>query len=315
MTPRHLLADDDLSPAEQAQVLDLAARLKADRFVERPLEGPRGVALIFDKPTLRTQLSFTAGVAELGGAPVLVDGRLAGIGEREPIVDTACVLGRQVSAIVWRTHGQDRIEEMARWAGVPVVNALTDDYHPCQLLADLLTVREAFGDVAGRTLVYLGDGANNMAHSYLLACATAGMDVRIVSPASHRPDPGVLARARDRAAETGGACTVTDDLAAVDGADVVVTDTWVSMGQESQAGERKGEASPFVPFRVTADVMARAAAGAIFLHCLPAYRGVEVAAEVIDGPASRVWDEAENRLHAQKAVLTFLLRAASGDGA
>ena len=220
-----------------------------------------------------------------------------------------------MSAIVWRTHGQDRIEEMARWAGVPVVNALTDDYHPCQLLADLLTVREAFGDVAGRTLVYLGDGANNMAHSYLLACATAGMDVRIVSPASHRPDPGVLARARDRAAETGGACTVTDDLAAVDGADVVVTDTWVSMGQESQAGERKGEASPFVPFRVTADVMARAAAGAIFLHCLPAYRGVEVAAEVIDGPASRVWDEAENRLHAQKAVLTFLLRAASGDGA
>ena len=270
MTPRHLLADDDLSPAEQAQVLDLAARLKADRFVERPLEGPRGVALIFDKPTLRTQLSFTAGVAELGGAPVLVDGRLAGIGEREPIVDTACVLGRQVSAIVWRTHGQGRIEEMARWAGVPVVNALTDDYHPCQLLADLLTVREAFGDVAGRTLVYLGDGANNMAHSYLLACATAGMDVRIVSPASHRPDPGVLARARDRAAETGGACTVTDDLAAVDGADVVVTDTWVSMGQESQAGERKGEASPFVPFRVTADVMARAAAGAIFLRCLPA---------------------------------------------
>ena len=312
MTVRHLLADDDLTAAEQAEVLDLAATLKAERHAEQPLAGPRAVALIFDKPTLRTQLSFSAGVAELGGHPMNVDGSLAQIGTRESIADVSRVIGRQVSAIVWRTHGQDRIEEMAAHVDVPVVNALTDDYHPCQLLADLLTIREHKGATAGLTLAYLGDGANNMAHSYLLACALAGMHVRIGTPASHQPSADVLGRAERIAAEQGGSVLVTDDPAeAVRGADVVATDTWVSMGMEGEKGDRTGESSPFAPFAVTRELLTHAAADAIVLHCLPAYRGLEIEAEVIDGPQSVVWDEAENRLHAQKALLTFLLRSST----
>ena len=305
---RHFLADDDLTPAEQAAVLDRAAALKAARHSERPLEGPQAVAIIFDKPTLRTQLSFATGVAELGGYPMVVDGNLAQIGTRESVADVARVIGRQVSAVVWRTHGQDRLEEMAEHAGVPVVNALTDDYHPCQLLADLLTIREHRGGLAGLTLAYVGDGANNMAHSYLLAGATAGMHVRIGTPASHQPRPDILDRAERIAAQTGGSVLVKDAAqTVVDGADVVATDTWVSMGQEGEADDRKGEASPFVPYALTAELLAQAAPDALVLHCLPAYRGYEIAAEVIDGPQSVVWDEAENRLHAQKAVLAFLL--------
>lgn len=312
MTVRHLLADDDLTAAEQAEVLDLAAALKADRHAEQPLAGPRAVALIFDKPTLRTQLSFSAGVAELGGHPMSVDGSLAQIGTRESIADVSRVIGRQVSAIVWRTHGQDRIEEMAAHVDVPVVNALTDDYHPCQLLADLLTIREHKGATAGLTLAYLGDGANNMAHSYLLACALAGMHVRVGTPASHQPSADVLGRAERIAAEQGGSVLVTDDPAeAVRGADVVATDTWVSMGMEGEKGDRTGESSPFAPFAVTRALLTHGAADAIVLHCLPAYRGLEIEAEVIDGPQSVVWDEAENRLHAQKALLTFLLRSST----
>lgn len=305
---RHFLADDDLTPAEQAAVLDRAAALKAAPYAERPLEGPQAVAIIFDKPTLRTQLSFTTGVAALGGYPMVVDGNLAQIGTRESVADVARVIGRQVSAVVWRTHGQDRLEEMAEHAGVPVVNALTDDYHPCQLLADLLTIREHRGALAGLTLAYVGDGANNMAHSYLLAGTTAGMHVRIGTPASHQPRVDILERAERIAAQTGGSVRVKDDPhAVVEGADVVATDTWVSMGQEGEADDRKGEASPFAPFALTAALLGHAAPDALVLHCLPAYRGYEIAAEVIDGPQSVVWDEAENRLHAQKAVLTFLL--------
>lgn len=312
MTVRHILADDDLTAAEQAEVLDLAAALKADRHAEQPLAGPQAVAIIFDKPTLRTQLSFTTGVAELGGYPMVVDGNLAQIGTRESVADVARVVGRQVSAIVWRTHGQDRLQEMADHVDVPVVNALTDEYHPCQLLADLLTVREHKGSTRGLTLAYVGDGANNMAHSYLLACTLAGMHVRIGTPASHQPSADVLARAERIAAEQGGSVLVTDDPAtAVEGADVVATDTWVSMGMEREKGDRTGEASPFAPFAVTGELLAGAAAEAIVLHCLPAYRGLEIAADVIDGPQSVVWDEAENRLHVQKALLTFLLRSSS----
>lgn len=312
MTVRHLLADDDLTATEQAEVLDLAERLKAERHAEQPLAGPQAVALIFDKPTLRTQLSFSAGVAELGGYPMSVDGSLAQIGTRESIADVSRVIGRQVSAIVWRTHGQDRIEEMAAHVDVPVVNALTDDYHPCQLLADLLTIREHKGATTGLTIAYLGDGANNMAHSYLLACALAGMHVRIATPASHQPSADVLARAERIAAEQRGSVLVTDDAeAAASGADVVATDTWVSMGMEGEKGDRTGQSSPFAPFAVTRQLLALAADDAIVLHCLPAYRGLEIEAEVIDGAQSVVWDEAENRLHAQKALLTFLLRASS----
>ncbi len=302
---RHFLRDDDLSPAEQAEVLALATRLKASRHAARPFEGPRAVGIIFDKPTLRTQASFTAGVAELGGYPMLVDGGLAQIGRRESIADTARVLGRMVSAIVWRTFGQERIEEMASYAGVPVVNALTDEFHPCQLLADLQTIQEHKGRLAGLTVAFLGDAASNMSHSFLLAGATAGLHVRVSGPDGFAPDEAVLARARDIAGTTGGsAACVGDPVEAVSGADVVVTDTWVSMGKEGEADERS---KPFRPYALDADLLAHAADDAIVMHCLPAYRGKEIAAAVIDGPQSIVWDEAENRLHAQKALLTWLL--------
>jgi ornithine carbamoyltransferase len=313
---RHFLRDDDLSPEEQREVLDLALALKAGD-ARRPFDGlpggRRAVALVFDKPTLRTQVSFGAGVAELGGHPLVVDGNLAGIGKRESVSDVARVLSRQVAAIVWRTYGQDRIEEMAAVAGqvgTPVVNALTDDYHPCQLLADLLTVREHRGDLAGRTLAFLGDAACNMAHSYLLAGATAGLHVRVAGPEGYRPDPAVLARAQEIAQGTGGSATeVPDPVEAVTGADVVATDTWVSMGKEDEAAERE---APFRPYAVVPELLAHAADDVLVLHCLPAYRGKEIAAEVIDGPHSVVWDEAENRLHAQKALLCWLLARGSG---
>jgi len=302
---RHFLRDDDLSPDELVEVLDLADEVKGERYEHRPLDGPQGVALIFDKPTLRTQLSFSVGVAELGGYPVTVDGRLAGIGVRESIADTTRVLCRQVSAIVWRTYGQERIEEMAAVSRVPVVNALTDQFHPCQILADLQTIREHKGRLAGVRFAYLGDAANNMAHSYLLGGAAAGMDVRIAGPDGYQPDPQIVSDARRIAAGTGATITVTADAeAALDGADVVATDTWVSMGQEDEYDER---IAPFLPYAVDEQAVARAADDAVVLHCLPAYRGKEIAAEVIDGPQSVVWDEAENRLHAQKALLTFLL--------
>jgi ornithine carbamoyltransferase len=302
---RHFLRDDDLSPAELVEVLDLADQMKADRHRHRPLTGPQAVALIFDKPTLRTQLSFSVGVAELGGYPIVVDGRLAGIGVRESIADTTRVLSRQVAAIVWRTFGQERIEEMAAISPVPVVNALTDQFHPCQILADLQTVRERKGRLAGLTFAYLGDAANNMAHSYLLGGAAAGLHVRVAGPAGFQPDPEIVTAARRIAAETGATVTVTDDpAAALDGADVVATDTWVSMGQEDEAAARE---APFRPFQVDAAALARAHEDAVVLHCLPAYRGKEIAADVLDGPHSIVWDEAENRLHAQKALMTFLL--------
>ncbi len=308
MTLRHFLADDDLTAAEQRAVLDRALALKAEPFADRCLEGPRTVSVLFDKPTLRTQVSFVGAVTGLGGFPMVVDGRLAGVGVRESVADVARVLGPQSAAVVWRTFAQSSLEEMAANAGVPVVNALTDDYHPCQVLADLLTIVEARGSTAGLTLAYVGDGANNMAHSYLLGGALAGLHVRVGTPASHPPQDGILARARSIAAEEGGSVTVTDDArAAVAGADVVVTDTWVSMGLESEAEARKGAGSPFAAFRVTPTLMAQAAPDAVFLHCLPAYRGVEVDAEVIDGPASLVWQQAENRLHAQKALLSWLV--------
>ena len=304
MTLRHFLADDDLTPDEQRAVLDRADALKADPFRLRPYAGPRSVALLFDKPTLRTQASFSAAIAELGGAPMIIDARLAKIGERETIADTARVLGRQCAAIVWRTFAQSRIAEMAAYAGVPVVNALTDEFHPCQVLADLLTVRQHHGRLAGVTLAYLGDGANNMAHSYLLGGALAGLHVRIGAPADFQPDPVILARAATVAQETGGSVAVTDSAAdVVGGADVVATDTWVSMGTEDDGRDRT---NAFRAYAVTSELMAKAAPEAIVLHCLPAYRGLEIEADVIDGPQSVVWDEAENRRHAQKALLAFL---------
>lgn len=307
-TLRHFLADDDLTPDEQAEVLDLAAELKAAPFSARPYDGPQSVAMIFDKPTLRTQVSFGAGIAELGGNPMLVEGRLAGIGVRESVEDVARVLGRQVSTVVWRTFAQSDLECMAEHAGVPVVNALTDEFHPCQLIADLLTVREHRGSLAGLTVAFVGDAANNMGNSWLLAGATAGMHVRMVGPDGYLPDDAVFARAAAIAETTGGSVTgLADPVEGVGGADVVVTDTWVSMGKEDEEAAR---AAVFAGYQLDADLLAHAAPGAVVLHCLPAYRGKEISAEVIDGPQSVVWDEAENRRHAQKAVLTFLMRHA-----
>lgn len=303
---RHFLADDDLNPAEQAEVLELAAQLKADPYGPKPLAGPISVANIFDKPTLRTQTSFAAGIAELGGHSLLVDGKLAGIGVRESVADVARVLGRQVGMIVWRTYAQAHLADMAEYAGVPVINALTDDYHPCQLLADLLTIKEHKSALAGLTVAFLGDAACNMGNSWALAGALAGMHVRFGAPATHPPDPEVLQRAADIAAGTGGSVVVDHDAgAAVAGADVLVTDTWVSMGKEDEAAERQ---AIFSAYALTSELVAQAKPDAIVLHCLPAYRGKEIDAEVLDGPQSVVWDEAENRRHAQKAIISWLLR-------
>ncbi len=302
---RHFLRDDDLSPAEQAEVLDLALALKADRFSAKPLAGPQTVAVVFDKTSTRTRVSFATGIADLGGVPLIIGGGESQLGAKESIADTARVLERMVAAVVWRTFAQSGLEEMAEGTTVPVVNALSDDFHPCQLLADLLTIREHKGDLAGLSLAYVGDGANNMAHSYLLAGATAGLHVRIGAPEGYLPDSEIVQRATEIAAGTGGSVTVTTDaVAAVAGADVVTTDTWVSMGQEDEKAVRQ---AVFADYIVDAALMAKAADDAIFLHCLPAYRGYEVAAEVIDGPQSVIWDEAENRLHAQKALLVWLL--------
>jgi ornithine carbamoyltransferase len=225
--PRHFLRDDDLSPAEQREVLELALEFHADRFLRTPLKGPKAVAVMFDKPSTRTRVSFSVGVAELGGYPLVIDAAGSQLGRGEPIADTARVLDRQVSAIVWRTFGQERVEEMAAHSSVPVVNALTDEFHPCQILADLATVAQHRGGVdalAGQVLTYVGDGANNMAHSYLLGGAVAGMHVRVGAPEGFLPDPAIVADAQAVAATTGGSVTVTSDaVAAVEGADVVAT--------------------------------------------------------------------------------------------
>jgi len=302
---RHFLRDDDLTPAEQAEVLALAADLKAAPYDHKPLAGPRTVALVFDRPTLRTQVSFAAGIAELGGNPMTVDGGLAAMGQRESVEDVARVLGRQSSTIVWRTAHQSDLETMAAYAGVPVVNALTDEFHPCQLLADLLTARERLGRLSGARVAFVGDGACNMGNSWVLAGATAGLHVVVGSPEGFEPDAEVVKRAVELADQTGGSVTLErDPVAAVTGADVVVTDTWISMGREEEATDRL---RLFTPYAVSPELLAHAKPEAIVMHCLPAYRGKEIAADVIDGPQSVVWDEAENRRHAQKAILTWLL--------
>jgi ornithine carbamoyltransferase len=306
---RHFLRDDDLSPAELLEVLDLADKLKAEPFDHKPLAGPRTVALVFDRPTLRTQVSFAAGIAELGGNPMTVDGGLAAMGSREGVEDVARILGRQAAAVVWRTAHQHDVVTMAAYAGVPVLNALTDEFHPCQLLADLQTVREHKGRLAGVRVAFVGDGACNMGNSWVLAGASAGMHVVVGAPDGFTPDTHVVARAREIAQGTGGSIELTvDPVEAVTGADVVVTDSWVSMGREEESAERL---RIFPPYGVTDDLLSHAAADAIVMHCLPAYRGKEISEEVIEGPHSVVWDEAENRRHAQKAVLTWLLEKSS----
>ena len=303
--PRHFLRDDDLTPGEQAAVLDLADQLKKDRLGYQPLAGPRAVAVLFDKPSLRTRVSFSVGIAELGGYPLVIDSQTTHFGRGETIEDAARVLSRQVAAIAWRTFEQERLEALAAASAVPVINALTDQFHPCQVLADLQTVRAHCGSLPGRKLTFLGDGSSNMAHSYLLGGATAGMRVCIGAPESLHPDPAVLAAARQIAAQTGGAAEVrTDPQSACEGADVIATDVWASMGQEALHAERL---VLLESYRLDEAKLALARPAGLVLHCLPAHRGEEITADVLDGPNSVVWEEAENRLHAQKALITWLL--------
>ena len=296
---RHFLKDDDITSAEQAEIIRLGIELKNNPYSRRPFEGPKTVALIFDKTSTRTRVSFAVGVADLGGAPLIIDSQTSQMGGKESVADTARVLERQVAA-----YAHSGLEEMAANSRVPVINSLSDDYHPCQLLADLMTVQEHKGKTAGLTIAYIGDAANNMANSYLVACALAGMHVRVAAPAKYQPNADVVTKARAIAEQTGGSVSLSQSPAeAIAGADVVTTDTWISMGQESEKAQRIAD---FAGYTIDANLMGQAATDAIFLHCLPAYRGYEVSAEVIDGPQSVIWDEAENRLHAQKALMVWL---------
>ncbi|AGE36687.1 ornithine carbamoyltransferase [Corynebacterium urealyticum] len=301
---RHMLADDDLTPEEQAQVLDLAEKVKADRYGNpfRNILERQSVAVLFDKTSTRTRFSFSAGITELGGSPIVVDSGSSQMGKGETFQDTGAVLSRFASMIVWRTGAHSNLAEMAETATVPIINSLSDDFHPCQILADLQTIREKKGKLAGLKAIYFGDGANNMANSYMLGFATAGIDITICAPEGFQPEAEFVERAKKRAAETGSTVTVTDEVTAAD-ADVVITDTWVSMGQDPNV-----DRSALRAYQVNEELMAEAKEDAIFLHCLPAYRGNEVTAEVIDGEQSVVFDEAENRLHAQKALMVWLLR-------
>lgn len=311
---RHMLRDDDVNHVEQQQILELGLKFRENRFYHQPFAGPQGVAVLFDKPSTRTRSSFSIGVAELGGYPLVIDKSSSQLGRGEPVEDTARVLTRMAYGIVWRTFGQDRVQTMAQYATVPVVNALTDEFHPCQILADFLTLAQHRGGVKaleGMTIAYLGDAANNMANSYLLGGAVAGMNVRVAGPHGFLPDPTIVEQAQAIAQENGGSILVTTDpYEAASDADCIFTDTWVSMGEESQYAIRS---KPFWPYQVNDELMAVAHHDALFQHCLPAYRGKEVTASVIDGPQSVVWDEAENRLHAQKALLTWLIGQQRGD--
>ncbi|MDF1543137.1 MAG: ornithine carbamoyltransferase [Anaerosomatales bacterium] len=306
LSGRDLLTLADFSVAEIRLVLDTAhAQKTAWAAGERdtPLAG-MSVALIFEKPSVRTRVSFEVACARLGATPIVLSGSDSAFSRGETVADTAHVLERYCEAIVLRTFEQSKLDEVARVASVPVVNSLSDDHHPCQGLADLLTIEEHLGHLEGVKLAYVGDG-NNMAHTYLHGGALTGMDVRIATPAGFEPSEAIVNEARAIAARTGATITVTSDpRAAVEGADVVATDTWASMGQEDEHVERL---RAFAPFRVDDVLLDHASADARFIHCLPAHRGEEVTEEVIDSDRSIVFDQAENRLHAQKALLSLLL--------
>ena len=301
---RGYLSVDDLSAPELGSVLSLAGKLKADRQMHRDALAGRSAALIFEKSSTRTRVSFEVGVAQLGGHPITLSSGDLQLGRGETIEDTGRVLSRYVDVIVLRTFEQERLEALAGAASIPVVNALSDFEHPCQALADLLTIEEHLDGLAGRILTYVGDG-NNVAHSLLLAGAKAAMTVRVSTPVGFEPIPQVVERAEEIAAETGGSIEVgTDPAAAASGAHVLYTDVWASMGQEAEAEER---ALIFRPYQLNEALIDVADPGVLVMHCLPAHRGEEITAEVIDGPNSVVWEQAENRLHAQKALLAWLL--------
>ncbi len=307
----HLLTLEDLGAEGILEVLERAAALRAVRGTTehpRPLLG-RSVAILLEKASTRTRISFEVGVFELGGHPLTLIARDTQLGRGEPIEDTARMLTRYVHAVVYRTSAHERLERLASASGVPVINGLSDLTHPCQVLADLLTVRDHVRPrLEGLRVAWVGDG-NNMAHSWILAAGLLGLDLRVATPAGYEPDERVVARAR--AAGRGHILLTRDPDEALEGADVVTTDVWASMGQEAEAEARR---KAFSGWTVDTRWMDRAAQGAIFLHCLPAHRGEEVAAEVLEGEASRVWDEAENRLHVQKALLERLLSGSSEGG-
>ena len=295
---RHFLALTDFARDELLGLLDLAQRMQRGAYIARPLDG-RTLAMLFTKSSTRTRVSFEVGTFQLGGHALFLSGRDVQLGRGEPVADTARVLSRYADGIMIRTYAHSEVEELARFASVPVINGLTDFLHPCQVLADLLTVRQAFGSVEGRRVAWIGDG-NNMANSWLNAARQLGFALALACPEGYEPDGELLAAAQAVADVT----LVRDPREAVEGADVVCTDVWASMGQEAEQEQR---ARAFARFQVDEALMARAAADAIFLHCLPAHRGEEVSAAVIDGAQSRVWDEAENRLHVQKALLAALI--------
>lgn len=300
---RHFLKDDDLSADEQLSIIDLAIELKNSPYSQRPFAGPKTVAVIFDKTSTRTRVSFAVGISDLGGVPLIIDSQTSQLGVKESIADTARVLERQVAQIIWRTYAQSGLEEMAENSKVPVINALSDQYHPCQLLADLMTVREKKGRLKGLKLAYIGDG-NNMANSYIIAGALAGLHVAIASPTAYQPDAEVLKRGEQLALVSGGSVSFSHSPEqAVAQADVLATDTWISMGMEAEKAKRLQD---FAGFTIDSELLALAKPDAIVLHCLPAYRGYEISAEVLDGEQSVIWDQAENRLHAQKALMVFL---------
>ena len=303
MTGRDFLSVDDLTVEELMAVLDLAARMKADHTMHATALAGRSVALIFEKSSTRTRVSFEVGIAQLGAHPLVLSAGDLQLGRGETIEDTGRVLSRYVDAIVLRTFEQERLEALAEAASVPVINSLSDFEHPCQALADLLTIREHLGDLTGRVLTYVGDG-NNVAHSLLLAGAKAAMTVRVATPAGFEPIRQVVDRAAEIAAETGGSIEVgTDPGTAAKGAHVLYTDVWASMGQEREADER---ALMFRPYQLNQALIEAADPDVLVMHCLPAHRGEEIADVAIDGEHSVVFDQAENRLHTQKALLVFL---------
>ncbi|NCO56761.1 MAG: ornithine carbamoyltransferase [Nitrospirae bacterium CG18_big_fil_WC_8_21_14_2_50_70_55] len=303
---RDFLTLADWSPEELTALLDDAVRLKAELRAGQPhrrLAG-KSLGMIFEKASTRTRVSFETGMFQLGGHALHLSGRDMQLGRGETLEDTAHVLSRYLDGILIRTFGHTLLERLAAAATIPVINGLTDTYHPCQVITDLFTLRERFGNLSGMRVAFIGDG-NNMAHSWLLGAALFGMDFRLATPPDYRPNPLVVARAQQLAAEHGATLSIGDDpVAAVDGVVAVHTDTWVSMGDEASEVERL---AAFQPYRVDAALMAHAADGAVFMHCLPAHRGDEVTAELFDSPQSIVFDQAENRLHVQKAILVRLL--------
>lgn len=307
MTVRHFISSDDLSRKEQAAIIARGGEMKAGASPDSSIRGS-AVALIFEKPSTRTRVSFEVAAFQLGGHPLFLRGDELQLGRGETVEDTARVLSRYVSAVVVRTFGHDRLQGLVAASTVPVVNALSDFEHPCQALADVMTVAERFSDLSEVTFAYLGDG-NNVCHSLLLAGAKAGLGkIRAASPLGYEPDAGVVARAVEIGRETGTEISIgADPDEACKGADVLYTDVWASMGQES---ERKARLEAFRGFQLNAERLGDAAQGAIVMHCLPAHRGEEITGDVIDSPVSAVWDQAENRLHTEKALLEFLLLGA-----